>query len=141
MKKFIAGLLMGFLLTFSVAAYAAGDIRLVINGKDITDTMDVKPQVIDGRTMVPAKYVAEALGATVTWDSAKSSVIITSGQARVDNRPLGDHNSNGGKDLRYGGERGDVALPGRTEYGIQNRRLLCFWPQQISWINRFNFRP
>ena len=83
MKKFIAGLLMGFLLTFSVAAYAAGDIRLVINGKDITDTMDVKPQVIDGRTMVPAKYVAEALGATVTWDSAKSSVIITSGQAET----------------------------------------------------------
>jgi hypothetical protein len=83
MKKFIAGLLMGFLLTFSVAAYAAGDIRLVINGKDITDTMDVKPQLVDGRTMVPAKYVAEALGAAVTWDSATNSVVITSGQAET----------------------------------------------------------
>jgi len=131
MKKFIAGLLMGFLLTFSVAAYAAGDIRLVINGKDITDTMDVKPQVIDGRTMVPAKYVAEALGATVTWDSAKSSVIITSGQtetvatAETDKQepatgPWGTTIQDGDEIYATPGEEVTVLLRGKpnTEYKI-----------------------
>lgn len=80
MKKFLLGLLIGLLIATPVAALAAtnGAIRLVINGVDITPTMDVAPQIIDGRTMVPARYVAENLGATVKWDAATNSVIISS---------------------------------------------------------------
>lgn len=78
MKKFLSGLLIGFMLTFAFTAYAATDIRLVINGQDITDTMDIKPQNISGRIMVPAKYVAESLGASVSWDAATSTMTISS---------------------------------------------------------------
>lgn len=78
MKKFLSGLLIGFMLTFAFTAYAATDIRLIINGQDITDTMDIKPQNISGRIMVPAKYVAESLGASVSWDAATSTITISS---------------------------------------------------------------
>lgn len=45
-----------------------------VNGKEVT--LDVPATVIDGRTMVPAKFVAEATGATVGWDSATKTVSI-----------------------------------------------------------------
>ena len=49
MKKFLLGLLIGLLIATPVAALATtnGAIRLIINGVDITPTMDVAPQIID----------------------------------------------------------------------------------------------
>jgi hypothetical protein len=47
--------------------------------------MDVKPQIIDGRTMVPAAYVAENLGATVGWVEETQTVTITSKQVAASN--------------------------------------------------------
>lgn len=38
---------------------------------------DVPPQIINDRTMIPARAVAEALGCTVEWDQATKTVIIT----------------------------------------------------------------
>jgi len=49
-------------------------IRLFVAGKEITP--DVPPQIIDGRAMVPVRFVAEALGADVEWDSKTYTVII-----------------------------------------------------------------
>ena len=39
--------------------------------------MDVAPEIKNGRTMLPARWVAEVLGATVEWDSANNKAIIT----------------------------------------------------------------
>ncbi|MEL7624572.1 MAG: copper amine oxidase N-terminal domain-containing protein [Clostridiales bacterium] len=82
MKKFAAGLAMGLTIGLSLSVspilFAGSDIRLIINGKDITPLMDVKPQNIDGRILVPARYVAENLEAKVEWDSSRQEVIITS---------------------------------------------------------------
>lgn len=44
-----------------------------------TETMDVAPLLINGRVYLPARYVAEALGYTVTWDPAAQTVCITPG--------------------------------------------------------------
>jgi len=45
-------------------------------------SLDVSPQIIDGKTMVPTRFVAESIGASVDWDSATSTVFIeTSGKA------------------------------------------------------------
>jgi len=42
-----------------------------------TIIMDVAPEIIDpGRTMLPARWVSEALGATVTWDEKNNTVTI-----------------------------------------------------------------
>lgn len=38
--------------------------------------MDVTPVVIDGRTLAPARYVAEAYGANVQWSDEKRNVVI-----------------------------------------------------------------
>lgn len=45
-----------------------------VNGADVA--MDVAPEITDSRTMLPARYVAEALGFTVGWNAALKQVII-----------------------------------------------------------------
>src|SRR5690606_33660804 len=48
----------------------------LIDGK--THKLDAVPQQIKGRTMVPLRFVGEALGANVDWDGANQSVAIKS---------------------------------------------------------------
>jgi len=45
-----------------------------VNGQDIT--LDVPSRIINGRTLVPARFIAESLGATVGWKQATRTVII-----------------------------------------------------------------
>ena len=53
----------------------AGKQYYTVNGK--SKTMDTVPVILPpGRTMVPVRFVAEALGCTVNWDSAARTVII-----------------------------------------------------------------
>lgn len=40
-------------------------------------SLSVQPQLINGNTMVPVRFVSEALGCQVSWDSASQTVIIT----------------------------------------------------------------
>ena len=47
-----------------------------VNGENIT--LDVPPQLVDSRTLVPARAVAESLNAKVDWDGTTSTVYITS---------------------------------------------------------------
>lgn len=47
-----------------------------INGTALS--MDTAPVIIDGRTLAPARYVAEAFGYQVSWDAASRTVSITS---------------------------------------------------------------
>lgn len=48
--------------------------KFSINGSE--KYMDASPQIIDGRTYAPARYVAEAFGFNVEWDSANKIVKI-----------------------------------------------------------------
>jgi len=38
--------------------------------------MDISPVIIDGRTLAPARYVAEAFGADVQWSAKNNTVVI-----------------------------------------------------------------
>lgn len=40
-------------------------------------TLDVAGQVLDGKTLVPVRFIAESLGAEVSFDSSGGAVIIT----------------------------------------------------------------
>ena len=42
-----------------------------------TKTNDVAPKIVNDRTMLPARFIAENLGATVEWDGEKQLVTIT----------------------------------------------------------------
>jgi hypothetical protein len=51
-----------------------GSKVMLINGAAIT--MDVAPEIKDGRTMLPFRWIAQALGASVEWDEATQTVTV-----------------------------------------------------------------
>ena len=46
-----------------------------VNGE--AHVLDVPPQIIGGRTLVPVRFVSESMGAKVTWDDVNKNVIIS----------------------------------------------------------------
>lgn len=40
-------------------------------------TLDVPATIVNGRTMVPVRFIAESLGTEVTWDSIIKTVVIS----------------------------------------------------------------
>lgn len=46
-----------------------------VNG--VAKSLDVPPFTLDGRTMVPIRFVGEALGAKINWDQAAQKVTLT----------------------------------------------------------------
>lgn len=56
-----------------------------VNSQEIT--LDVPPQIVDDRTLVPARAVAESFGAEVAWDGDTRTVIITSSAVTVSPEP------------------------------------------------------
>lgn len=58
-----------------VVKLVIGNNTLLING--IALTMDAAPEIVDpGRTMLPLRAVAQALGCSVEWDAATQSVTV-----------------------------------------------------------------
>ncbi len=69
----------------SSAICTKGDtvVKMTVNSMDMyinnqVTKMDISPVVVDGRTLAPARYVAEAFGADVQWDQENSTVVICS---------------------------------------------------------------
>jgi|GEM_PF-6984393 len=54
-----------------------GSNILIKNGENIS--LDVPAQIVNDRTMVSARAVAESFGATVEWDESSRTVLITYG--------------------------------------------------------------
>ncbi len=77
MKKLVRFLLMIVVIVVSsgTLSMASGrDIQMLINGSYVE--MSVKPEVINGRTMIPVRGVLEELGATVDWKSDTKEVFV-----------------------------------------------------------------
>lgn len=51
-----------------------GSKNAVVNGKTVK--LDVPPQIVQGRTVVPIRFVTEALGCQVDWDGEKQEILI-----------------------------------------------------------------
>nr|WP_269438207.1 copper amine oxidase N-terminal domain-containing protein [Phosphitispora fastidiosa] len=45
-----------------------------VNGRDVT--LDIAPQIVDGSTLVPLRFISESLGATVRWNPNLMLAII-----------------------------------------------------------------
>ena len=58
-----------------------GSSEPTINGE--IASIDVPAMILDDRTMTPARFVAEALGATVEWDSETRTVTITKDEYKI----------------------------------------------------------
>lgn len=59
----------------TVLSMTVGATDYTLNGE--TKTMDVAPVIRNDRTMLPVRYVAEALGADVAWDAETSTATLT----------------------------------------------------------------
>ncbi|MCD8158607.1 MAG: MBL fold metallo-hydrolase, partial [Clostridiales bacterium] len=65
-----------------ILKYETDEIKLVIdsytaylNGE--TKALDAAPQIINGRTMLPIRFIAESFGFTVYWDDKNAVITIT----------------------------------------------------------------
>lgn len=57
-----------------VVVFTIGSTTYTVNGEAMT--ADVAPEIANDRTMLPARYVAEAFGAVVGWDAGTQTVLI-----------------------------------------------------------------
>ena len=83
MKKLFVVLLASLvLLTFGSAMALAGDVvRIVVDGQELQP--DVPPQIVQDRTLIPIRFVAEALGADVDWEDATKTAIGKKGEVEI----------------------------------------------------------
>ena len=58
-----------------------GKTTYTLNGE--TKTMDVAPIIRNERTMLPVRYVAEALGAEIAWDGATSTATLKTADTEI----------------------------------------------------------
>ncbi len=58
-----------------------GKTDYTLNGE--TKTMDVAPIIRNSRTMLPVRYVAEALGAEIAWDGATSTATLKTADTEI----------------------------------------------------------
>jgi hypothetical protein len=56
-----------------------GSTKVIANGTETT--FDVAPKQVNNRTFVPVRFVAERLGAHVSWDQNQRTAVVTSGKA------------------------------------------------------------
>lgn len=82
MKKILAFLLV-IVLSAGVVQAAAADnsVKVVVDGEMVQ--FDQPPVIIDGRTLVPIRMVAQKIGATVNWNGATQVTSIQKGNVGV----------------------------------------------------------
>ncbi|ABR47135.1 copper amine oxidase domain protein [Alkaliphilus metalliredigens QYMF] len=62
----------------TVVRLQLGNSTATVNGTNIT--LQVPATSVNGRTVVPTRFIAESLGANVDWDGTTRTVIITTGE-------------------------------------------------------------
>ena len=63
----------------SVSAASSDSICVKVNGKTVSFP-DQRPIIQDDRTLVPIRFVAEALGHDVEWNETDNSAVIDNGK-------------------------------------------------------------
>gem|GEM_PF-3329919 len=58
----------------NVVILVVNDVNALVDDAQVQ--MDVTPQIVNGRTMIPARFVSSALGAQVDWDGINRVVLI-----------------------------------------------------------------
>jgi len=78
-----SGLLIMIIVLFStIVSFAdSGSIMIRLDGADIVS--DSPPVIVNGRTLVPARAVFEAMGGTVNWSEASREVSVTVNNVNV----------------------------------------------------------
>lgn len=82
-RRLITTLLAGVIITgLGTAAFASAPIKIIYNGEVLKTDVPLINQ--NGRVLAPVRSIAEAMGATVTWDKRTNSVMIHSQEKEKD---------------------------------------------------------
>ncbi len=77
MKKWMALLMMSMMILGSFGTAFAGETKVTVNGKAVAFS-DARPFIDEnGRTMVPLRPVAEAMGIDVAWDRRAKTAVFS----------------------------------------------------------------
>ena len=66
-----------------LVVFTIGQSSFFLDGQTYS-TEDAAPFISNGRTLVPVRYLAEALGAQTNWDAAVQKVTITKGSTTIE---------------------------------------------------------
>ena len=82
MKKLISLVLAAVMSIGMATTAAAADINVSVDGTSVTWT-DAKPFIKDGRTLVPLRPIANALGLGVSWNAEAQQAGFSNGETTV----------------------------------------------------------
>ena len=107
MKRTLLALMIIAILTsifLMPAVAAADDVKVTVDGKAVSFP-DAKPFIdTNNRTLIPVRFVSEALGAKVEWDGKTKEVSISQGEnkikVRINDRDIVVNNSVKGMDTK-----------------------------------------
>lgn len=78
-------LILPFLFFFSVInpamAAPTSQIRLVVDGSELIAS--ASPVIVNGRTLVPIRFISERIGAQVVWDGVNRTVTVLKGSKKA----------------------------------------------------------
>ncbi len=121
--KTVIGQLDGITLSLQI-----GSKKAIVNGTEYT--LDVPGKIVNGRTLVPLRFVSESFGADVKWDGNTKTVYVTSKDEDTGNTDLSKDvifdRLNSSLDLIYvdgmfpqphdlGAKEGKITLVAKTE--------------------------
>ncbi|WP_036729639.1 copper amine oxidase N-terminal domain-containing protein [Peptoniphilus mikwangii] len=81
MKKFINLLFVILILIIGTNVYAAKPIKIELDGKEIKT--DVMPYIKNSRTLVPLRFISEALNYKVDWNAEKREVTVSNNMTTI----------------------------------------------------------
>lgn len=79
---FILSIILAFGILPLSAAAAKETISVVLDGKKLS--FDIEPQVINGRTMIPYRTLAEEIGASVSFVKKESKISVIKGKTTIE---------------------------------------------------------
>lgn len=83
-RSFLVILILLLSLNVFVSGVMADSIKVIVNGLEINFT-DIKPFISEkGRTMVPLRFVSQALGAEVEWNGVNQSIVIEYNDKKIE---------------------------------------------------------
>lgn len=65
----------------NTAILTLNSAKATVNGAAVT--MDTAPTIINGRTMLPIRFVAESFGFDVTWNDADKTITVTTAEENI----------------------------------------------------------
>lgn len=84
MKKIISLIFAVSIMLSGLCAHCAGENAVTVYVDGVKINFDVDPIIENGRTLVPMRYIFEALGATVEWRSETSTAVAKKGEDTIE---------------------------------------------------------